>query len=169
MRSNREEGLLYRNLEAGYRSLERGYQRILAWGLRHRPSVLMLAAAASGAGILIASAVPVDFMIPEDRSEFNVWLKMPLGSTLDQTQATSQRVEDEILDLPEVTAVASGVLRSKRLSQFLRRSYRLTHIGIAGGRRNRRDICMGNGSRPCDSYRASKSNPGAALRITRFA
>jgi HAE1 family hydrophobic/amphiphilic exporter-1 len=109
IRSNREEGWMYRNLEVGYRLLERGYQRILAWGLRHRPSVLMLAAAASGAGLLIASAVPVDFMIPEDRSEFNVWLKMPLGSTLDQTQAISQRVEDEILDLTEVTAAFATI------------------------------------------------------------
>lgn len=109
MRSDREEGWLYGKLEAGYKALEGAYERVLGWGLRHRPSVLVLAVAASGAGLLIASAVPIDFLNPEDRSEFNVWLKMPLGSTLDQTQAISQQVEDEILALDEVTAAFATI------------------------------------------------------------
>ena len=121
MRRDRTEGYLYRKLETGYRSLEEVYRGVLAWGLRHRPSVLALAVAASAAGILAATAVPVDFLIPEDRSEFNVWLKMPLGSTLDQTQAVSELVETEVLSLPEVTAAFAtiGSVLTERVNESL--------------------------------------------------
>jgi HAE1 family hydrophobic/amphiphilic exporter-1 len=109
MRRDREDGWMYQKLETGYRSLERLYSGLLAWGLKHRPTVLLLAVAASVAGILIATAVPVDFLIPEDRSEFNVWLKMPLGTTLDQTQLMSEQVEQEVLSIPEVTAAFATI------------------------------------------------------------
>ena len=48
------------------------------------------------AGVSLLRSVPVDFVISEDRSEFNVWLKLPLGSPLDQTRQAATAVEDEI-------------------------------------------------------------------------
>jgi len=41
-------------------------------------------------------------VIPEDRSEFNVWLKRPLGSSLEQTQAAVAAVEESLRAMPEV-------------------------------------------------------------------
>jgi HAE1 family hydrophobic/amphiphilic exporter-1 len=121
MRMDRKDGRIYQRLEVAYQSLESAYQKILAWGLRHRPSVLLLAAIASGGGILIAGAVPLDFLIPEDRSEFNIWLKMPLGSTLSQTQAASKQVEEEVLGLPVVSAAFAtiGSAMTERVNESL--------------------------------------------------
>jgi multidrug efflux pump subunit AcrB len=68
---------------------------VLAWGLRHRIAVVTLALASVAAGVVAAARVPLDFMSVEDRSEFNIWLKMPLGSTVEQTRAAATKVEQE--------------------------------------------------------------------------
>jgi len=89
--------------------LESQYRRTLAWGLRHRPSVLALAVVAVVGGVAMVRAVPVTFVIPEDRGEFNVWLKLPLGSTVHGTQAVTADVVRELRSSPEVAAVFSTI------------------------------------------------------------
>jgi len=95
-------GRAYLALERAYVALEQHYRRVLGWGLRHRPSVVAIAVASVIGGILIARAVPLGFMIEEDRSEFNVWLKLPLGSTIDQMWAADAAIESAIAEIPEV-------------------------------------------------------------------
>jgi HAE1 family hydrophobic/amphiphilic exporter-1 len=99
-------------LEGIYRALERAYQRLLSWGLSHRPTVVAIALVAFLAGIGVARTVPVNFITPDDRSEFNVWLKMPLGSTVDQTRVAAARVEQELRQYPDVkhlfTTIGAG-------------------------------------------------------------
>jgi HAE1 family hydrophobic/amphiphilic exporter-1 len=99
----------YRLLEAAYGRLEAHYRRVLSWGLRHRAAVVGLALAAVAGGLLIAGRVPVDFLGTEDRSELNVWLKLPLGSTVQRAQATAGLLEQELRRWPEVRAVFSTV------------------------------------------------------------
>ena len=48
-------------------------------------------------------------MIPEDRGEFNVWLKMPLGSAVHSTRAATAAVEQELQRVPEIHAVFSTI------------------------------------------------------------
>ena len=107
-----QTGAVSRRLEAAYQGLERSYRRLLTWGLAHRATVIALAGVAFVAGIGLARTVPVNFVTPEDRSEFNIWLKMPLGSTVAQTRSAAARVEQEIGALPEVrhlfTTIGAG-------------------------------------------------------------
>jgi HAE1 family hydrophobic/amphiphilic exporter-1 len=121
LRPTRTQGRSYRMLEAGYQAIEARYRRLLAWGLRHRPSVVGITLAATVGGVLLAGAVPVDFVIPEDRSEFNIWLKMPLGSTLEQTEQASERVEQAVLQHPEVRVAFAtvGSVVTKRVNESL--------------------------------------------------
>jgi hydrophobic/amphiphilic exporter-1 (mainly G- bacteria), HAE1 family len=100
---------VYRGLDWAYSHLERHYRRVLARGLQHRLAVILLALAAVAGGIGIARTVPVDFLSPEDRSEFNVWLKMPLGATVPQALAATRAVEDELRSWPEVRVVFSTI------------------------------------------------------------
>jgi HAE1 family hydrophobic/amphiphilic exporter-1 len=93
LRVHQEHGALFRWSEARYLALERVYRRVLAWGVSHRPSVVALAVVAVVAGVALGRTIPVNFVTAEDRGEFNVWLKMPLGSTLTRTQETTSRVE----------------------------------------------------------------------------
>jgi len=109
LRPKQSQGVVYRTLEQGYVALERGYRRLLVWGLRHRPAVVALTLLAVAGGVWVAGRVPVDFVIPEDRSEFNVWLKMPLGSTLAQTREAAGAVENDLLAQPEVSSVFTTI------------------------------------------------------------
>ena len=104
-----EHGRLWHALEAGYRRLEFSYRRALRWGLDHRAAVMILAVLAIASGVVLARLVPVNFVIAEDRSEFNVWLKLPLGSTLAQTRTVAAEVERELAALPEVRTVFTTV------------------------------------------------------------
>lgn len=96
-------------MQAPYLRLERVYRRALAWGLAHRAAVVILALAFVGGGVVVASAVPVEFTSSQDRSEFNVWLKMPLGSTLQQTATASALVEERLEEIPSVRAVFASI------------------------------------------------------------
>jgi HAE1 family hydrophobic/amphiphilic exporter-1 len=80
-------------IEGGYAGLERLYRRVLEWGLAHRPSVVAIAIGAFALGVGLAAGVPVNFVTADDRSEFNVWIKAPLGTSLEATQRTVGRVE----------------------------------------------------------------------------
>ncbi|MGI9590539.1 MAG: efflux RND transporter permease subunit, partial [Myxococcota bacterium] len=107
-----QTGAVSRRLEAAYQRLERTYRRLLTWGLAHRATVIALAGIAFLAGVGVARTVPVNFVTPEDRSEFNIWLKMPLGSTVARTRSAAARVEQELGALPQVrhlfTTIGAG-------------------------------------------------------------
>ena len=109
LRRGHADSRIYRALEGGYARLEAHYRRVLAFGLAHRALVIVLALVAVGGGIVAAGRVPIDFIAAEDRSEFNLWLKMPLGSTIDQTQVAVRVVEGELQRLPEVRTVFSTI------------------------------------------------------------
>ena len=96
-------------LEAVYARVERHYRSVLARGLRRRYLTIAFALAAIAAGVFIAGRVPVTFMIPEDRSEFNVWLKLPGGSSILETQSATAAVEALIQATPEVSATFSTI------------------------------------------------------------
>ena len=104
LRAQTPSGRLWDTLERGYQWLERVYRRRLQWGLAHRGIVVGLALAAVIAGVWVARGVPIDFVIAEDRSEFNVWIKRPLGSGVDQTRDSVAAVEQALRSVPEVRA-----------------------------------------------------------------
>ena len=109
LRPTKKHGRTYHLLESFYLRLENHYRRTLAWGLKHRPVTLAIALLAVVGGVAIARTVPVTFMIPEDRGEFNVWLKMPLGTAVHSTLAATAAVEQELQRVPEIDAVFSTI------------------------------------------------------------
>ena len=109
LRPRAHDGAVYLMLERGYSALERSYRRVLGWGLAHRGAVVALTLLAVGGGVWLAGRVPMDFVIAEDRSEFNIWLKMPLGSTLDQTRDMVSQVEGALLAQPPVDSVFTTI------------------------------------------------------------
>ncbi len=121
LRVQQRQGRAFWALERGYRALEAAYRRALAVGLRHRPTVIGIALAAMAGGIALAGAVPIDFVTQEDRAEFNVWLKRPLGSSLEQTLAVVETVEAELRTMPEVSLTFStiGSGAKKRVNEAL--------------------------------------------------
>jgi HAE1 family hydrophobic/amphiphilic exporter-1 len=104
-----EPGAAFRWLEARYVSLEGVYRRVLAWGIVHRAAVVAIAIGSVAGGVFLAGGVPINFVTSEDRSEFNVWLKLPLGSTLAHTREVATRVETMLEELPETHLVFTTI------------------------------------------------------------
>ena len=109
LRMSEEHGVVYRRLEAGYRSLESSYRRVLEWGLRHRLAVVGLALGAVALGIAVASTIPLDFAPKSDRSEFNVWMQLPLGAPVADSVRAVAKAEKVLRQDPETAYVFSTV------------------------------------------------------------
>lgn len=112
VRPGREHGALWHRLERGYRWLEAIYLRMLRWGLDHRLAIVALAMAALVGGVAIGRTVPIAFVTANDSSEFNIWLKLPLGSKVERSQAVASVIEAALLEMPEVrvafTTIGAG-------------------------------------------------------------
>ncbi|HSF07064.1 MAG TPA: efflux RND transporter permease subunit [Methylomirabilota bacterium] len=82
--------------------MERAYERALRWSMAHR-WVIVLAAVLS-----LLSVVPLfmvggkDFLPKNDESQFEVNLRAPEGTTVEQTELIATRVSREIKPLPAV-------------------------------------------------------------------
>jgi len=82
--------------------LAKPYARLLAWSLSHRWAVAL------GALVVMLSTVPmvrsmgVDFLPTDDQSQFEVNIRMPVGSSLDGTAQVMELVEKDLAELPGV-------------------------------------------------------------------
>jgi HAE1 family hydrophobic/amphiphilic exporter-1 len=85
-----------------FAGMERAYARVLAWSMAHRWVVVLASALA------LLSVVPLfmvggkDFLPKNDESQFEVNLRAPEGTTVEQTELIATRVSREITPLPGV-------------------------------------------------------------------
>lgn len=78
------------------------YQRALAWSLSHRWVIVALSVlVVLSAGPMIKS-MGVDFLPSEDQGEFEVTVRMPVGSSLEGTEQVLRQVEADLNSLPGV-------------------------------------------------------------------
>lgn len=87
-----------------------GYRRALAWVLRHR---FIVAAATLACFVLSLAGLPRlgrEFLPNMDRGEFTVSIEMPVGTSLERTDAFTRQVEEAARRLPELryVTVTSG-------------------------------------------------------------
>jgi hydrophobe/amphiphile efflux-1 (HAE1) family protein len=99
-----------RSRKGFYARLDRNYERMLAWSMRHRASVLIF-------GLAIAlSSVPLYRMVRQeyipsdvDEAEFDVNITAPEGTSLASMNEIMQAVEAEVRSTPGVRLVLSSV------------------------------------------------------------
>ncbi len=108
---NRFEGLQKR--------LDGGYRGLLGWGLANKKKVL----AVSGAALLI-SLLPIplhligtEFMTQPDRGEFALIVEMPVGTPLNKTDETIERIESRLKVDPNIQDYFSTVGMSEQTFQ----------------------------------------------------
>ena len=67
------------------------YMRCANWSLRHRVKTIGLATLFFFGSVALIPLLPTGFIPPDDNSQTQVYLELPPGSTLEQTQATAEQ------------------------------------------------------------------------------
>ncbi|MHB2022347.1 MAG: efflux RND transporter permease subunit, partial [Mycobacteriales bacterium] len=93
--------------DAGFDRLRARYRGVVGWSLRHRPSVVALAALAAvlTAAIVASGVIPTTFVPPEDNGVVTVKASLPIGTPLAISQATLTSFAARIQHLPGVRQV----------------------------------------------------------------
>lgn len=87
-----KNGRLYRISETFFTAIDRVYEWILAVALRRRWAVILLALGSFYGAIYLVQFTRAEFLPREDRSEFNIRLKAPLGSSLAFTDSVIEQI-----------------------------------------------------------------------------
>ena len=94
-----------------------GYQGLLAWSLRHKILTLAAAALTMVAAVVMTPLLGAEFVPKADYSETRVNFYVPVGSSMDVTEAKAKQVETILREFPEVdytlTTINSGAARGK--------------------------------------------------------
>jgi hydrophobic/amphiphilic exporter-1 (mainly G- bacteria), HAE1 family len=98
----------HRSKQAGaYHAVEHGYERLLAWCLRHRWVVVVVSVAILTWGWFLLTSSRLEFVVDDDMSEFEVVAEAPPGSSLERTGEIIARMEEAIRSIPEVVTLFS--------------------------------------------------------------
>ncbi len=100
-----------RIFEKGFAYLTGKYAILLAWSLKHPDKVLYIVTACLIITLMIPAAglTGFEFMKQTDRNQFSVALEFPPGTTLDNNNHQTQKIEKRIASLPEVTSILTNV------------------------------------------------------------
>lgn len=98
------ENVVARLLRGSFEAMESLYERSLRWSIRHRwlTAILILLTVGGSFGVAVGGGLGVDFVTPEDRSQFMVDLKLPEGASINESGARATVAEDIIKAFPDV-------------------------------------------------------------------
>ncbi|GAC1441549.1 MAG: efflux RND transporter permease subunit [Vulcanimicrobiaceae bacterium] len=81
------------------------YDRVLRWALGHRPIVAALSCAVLVVTVVLLARLPSDFLPKMDEGQFEIAYTMPVGTTLEASDAASSTMERVIAADPAVAGV----------------------------------------------------------------
>ena len=91
-----EEGVFSRLVNGFMRRVEHVYGYLIAWSLRHRLLTLGGAVLALAGSIVLVLRTPMEFISPEDRSEFSISVELPTGTNLEASRAFVESVATDL-------------------------------------------------------------------------
>ena len=111
---------LARVVDVFYRPIERVYMRMLGWSMRHRWVIVVASAATLASCGPIGKRVPSGFLPIDDQAQFEVSIRTPEGTSVDETALVAERVAQDIRGLAgvahTVVTVAGGDQQTPNLA-----------------------------------------------------
>jgi HAE1 family hydrophobic/amphiphilic exporter-1 len=99
-------------IASGQRSFEkirRGYKKILIWSLNHRLKTIAITISLLIITIALIPFVGTEFMPVSDQSMMLLGVKMPVGTSLYETNKIVGQIENDLVDIDGVSAITSFV------------------------------------------------------------
>jgi multidrug efflux pump subunit AcrB len=85
------------------------YMGWVNWSMRHRVKTMVLSTLFFFGSIALIPLLPTGFIPPDDNSQTQVYLELPPGSTLEQTQATAENARAAIMKVQHVKSVYTTI------------------------------------------------------------
>lgn len=109
------ENPVARLLRRSFEGMESLYAKALGWSMRHRwiTAGLIILVVGGSMALTVVGGLGVDFVTPEDRSQFMVDLKLPEGTSLVETGERSRQAEavissySDVIDMYTVVGTSS--------------------------------------------------------------
>ena len=96
-------------VDVAFDRLSSWYGRVLALGLRHPISVLVMAVLVFAASLFVYKKLPTEFVPSQDQSRLMIRLQTAVGSDLSETDRVFRRAEEYLQKQPEVNRVFGNV------------------------------------------------------------
>ena len=97
-----KENVVAHTLRRFFEAMERGYARVLKWTLGHRLVTAGITLAVIAGSLGAASTLGNDFMAPQDMGTMIVQLKLPQGSSVNESLVRAEQAEGMLRELPDV-------------------------------------------------------------------
>ncbi|MGA1993763.1 MAG: efflux RND transporter permease subunit [Bryobacteraceae bacterium] len=88
-----------------FRALAGPYRRMLYWSMAHRWVIVLCAVTVAFSTIPMFLHMGKDFLPVDDQSEFEIAVRMPVGSSLDGSSAMMREIESDVHTLPGIRNV----------------------------------------------------------------
>ncbi|MEX2260719.1 MAG: efflux RND transporter permease subunit [Bryobacteraceae bacterium] len=92
-----------------FRILDVPYRALLRWSMNHRWVIVCVSLLVFLSTAPLFMAIGKDFLPQDDQSEFEITVKMPLGSSFEGSSAAMREVEEEVAKLPGVKHVLATI------------------------------------------------------------
>ena len=100
------KGKLFRLSQKFFDAMDDHYHRVLGWCITHKTLVILGVALALVASLPLVSFIGAEFIPQIDEGQFNVSLKMPVGTELERTEEVIARMENIIIEnVPELNTI----------------------------------------------------------------
>ena len=108
---------------ARYEAMDAGYQKLLAWTLAHRPTLIGATVLIFVGSLALVPLIGTEFIPVTDESQFRIIVRAPVGQRVEKTEqqvAEIERVLRETVSPKELETIVSstGVLAQGRSSLF---------------------------------------------------
>ncbi|MBU3737109.1 MAG: efflux RND transporter permease subunit, partial [Methylobacterium sp.] len=119
LKVEQQHGRIYHWLDHFFKAMDNSYRRMLAWALAHRWKVVILTLIAVISSGWFFGQVKKEFAPEEDEGRFIVYLKTPLGSSIDYTNSRLQQIEQVLGSHPEIATyfTAIGIGQAGQVNQ----------------------------------------------------
>jgi len=85
------------------------YMRCVNWSMKHRVKTMILSTLFFFGSVALIPLLPTGFIPPDDNSQTQVYLELPPGSTLEQTQAIAEQARLALMKVEHVKSVYTTI------------------------------------------------------------
>lgn len=89
--------------------IDKLYSKVLKWAMFHRKTVVAVTIAALVGSALLVPKVGMEFMPAQDSGEFTLTAELPNSIILEETEKVATRIEDTLVDIPEIDTIFMSV------------------------------------------------------------